>query len=108
MAFVQGRRDGRLTDTIDTFVANMPDAHRDVRTRVASRLKELDFRIVGDLASKSSQFFQRELGVEAARHVSNALDKYYAVKLTDVQARQRAPGDPPRIDAAYKGAPRFE
>ncbi len=108
MAVETRQRDIRLNDSIEVLVASMTDAHSDVRSRVASRLKELEFRTVRDLSVKSVQFLQRELGLEAARHVSDTLGKYYAVILTDVQARQRAPGDPPHMDAGYNGAPRFE
>ncbi len=106
--FGRGQKDGKLTDTIDTFVARIPDVHPEMCAKITRRLTQLELATVEDLTHKTRQFFQRELGRAEEAQIYGALRQHYDVTLTDLHARSRAPGDPPRVDARYGGAPRFE
>ncbi|MBI4095846.1 MAG: hypothetical protein HY438_03235 [DPANN group archaeon] len=104
-----GPNKGKISDSIETFVNRMVDVHPDVRSRVLGRLKQLELFTVADLSVKTRQFVRRELvpSVDAGV-VEHTLSAYYGITLKDLKAVQRAPGDPPRIDTGYNGAPRFE
>ncbi|MBI2040649.1 MAG: hypothetical protein HYT16_00965 [DPANN group archaeon] len=106
--FSQGKP-GKRSDSIETFVNRMVDVHPDVRSRVLGRLKQLELATVADLSTKTKQFFQRELVPSVDTGVvEHTLVAYYGINLKDLKTVQRAPGDPPRIDSNYGGAPRFE
>ncbi len=87
-------------DTIDSFVRKMESVPEVIR-RASGRLKELEFSYVNELAVKSRQYFERELGVEAARAVMENLRRLYKMEIRDLTTLRQAPGDPEPIDKNY-------